>query len=419
MKLGGTLKLVGWNQKHSYRSLEEALSVPAEYWDESLGGAGISNYVIISTCNRFEIYYYSDREFDNFQHEESASRMQDSDVVAHLFKVTAGLDSMSIGENEILHQVKEAFDNAQADEHVRDPLAFIFRKAISSGKLVRNRTGISKGKVSIPALSVDFLKKKHGVRGKKVAIIGTGKMSSDILKYIAEEGPSSITVIGRNQERAEKLARTMQVEWAHISRLGSEVKDSDIIITATSSPEILVTNEMMDNGTRPKVAVDISNPRNIEEPISSNFSLIDISALSEVMEKNRSRKKVEINEAGRIVREQTEIALSILGRLEVERIIGEIYRKAEDVRKREISKLQKELASGKDLDQAVEAMSAAIVKKLLAAQTEIFRNVHGTKVTEDIRGALENAFSSDISDTSSEEPQDLQDNRNQQARTPR
>lgn len=417
MNLGGTLKLISWNQKDSYRSLEKVLAVPAEEWKKELEEAAIDNYVIVSTCNRFEIYYYSENNPGIFSDKENSKMYSDSEVVAHLFRVTAGLDSMSVGENEILHQIKESFDDALKEGHVRDPLAFIFRKAISSGKLVRKDTRISRGKVSIPALSVDLIKRKYGIKGKKVTIVGAGKMASDILKYINKENPGSISIVGRTSERAAALARGVSAEWKNFSKLGEEVSNSDIIVTATASREIIISRNMVPGHTGKKIFLDISNPRNVEEPLDENYDLIDLASLSEILEENRSSKKAEIAEAEKITLSQTEATLSILGRLEIEKIIGEIYRKAESVRKGEIAKLEHEISAGVDLDEAIEAMTSALVKKLLAAQTEMIRNIHGARVTEDIKSALHNAFSGQITDTFSEEPQDLQENRNQRGRT--
>lgn len=417
MNLGGTLKLISWNQKDSYRSLEKVLSIPVEEWKRGLESEGIDNFVIVSTCNRFEIYYYSENCPGIFTEGENSKAMDDSDVVAHLFRVTAGLDSMSIGENEILHQIKESFDDALNEGHVRDPLAFIFRKAISSGKLVRKDTKISRGKVSIPALSVDLVKRKYGIRGKKVAIIGAGKMASDILKYIYKEKPGSISIVARTSERSASLARSVNADWKNFSNLDEVVSGSDIIVTATTSKEIIITWDMVPVSSRKKLFLDISNPRNVEEPTDDKYDLIDLASLSDILAENRANKHAEIKDAEKIAVSQTEATLSILGRLEIEKIIGEIYRKAESVRKGEIAKLGNEMAAGVDFDTALEAMSSALVRKLLAAQTEMIRNIHGARVTEDIKSALHNAFSVEFTDTSSGEPQDPQENRNRRGRT--
>lgn len=419
MKLGGSLKLLAWNQKDSYRSLEEVLRIPVEEWKSILSNEGIENFVIVSTCNRFEIYYHSDRVLEGVKNEEYSNKLQDSDVISHLFKVTAGLDSMSVGENEILHQIKESFDEALDEGHVKDPLAFVFRKSISSGKLVRRDTAISRGKVSIPALAVDLLERQYGVSGKRVSVIGTGKMASDIIKYLSKAKPYELSVIGRNYERYSSLPKNAITRWVPFSDLAKEIENSDIIVAATTSKEVIVTRDQIADSGQKKVILDVSNPRNVEEPENGEYHLIDLKTLSTVLEKNRERKNLEVKDAEKIVSKQSESAISILARLEVEKLIGEIYKNADEVRKKEISRFKRALASGVDIDKAVDSMSSSLIKRILASQTEIIRNVHGSEITDDLRNAVSNAFSSNVNDTSSEESQDRQDIRSRQARTPR
>ncbi len=417
--LDGLIRLASWNQKISYKSLEEALSVPAEKWVEFLESGGAENYVIVSTCNRLEIYYSSEEELSGFPMESLAEKYSGTDALNHLFRVTAGLESMSVGENEILHQVKEAFDLAIANKHVHDPLAFIFRKAISSGKLVRRDTGISRGKVSIPALSMDVLNRNHGVSGKNAAVIGTGKMASDVIKYLQKLKPAGITIVGRNPDKTASLASSLGTEWKPINELADIINLNQIIITATSSKSLIISREMLSGVQENKVFLDISNPRNVEEPLENdNFTLIDLKALNPILEKNKANKEKEITNAEQIVHRQAESLNSRLSKLEMEKLIASLYKQAEKLKENEISRLKRALASGTDFDEALEAMSSALVKKLLAFQTDVLRNVHGSKVTGDIREAIEGAYFGRDTKNASKKPRGRQGSQSQQDQTP-
>lgn len=419
MMLDGMIRLVAWTQNDSYKSLEEVLSIPEEKWKEKLQEYGVTNYVLISTCNRFEIYYSSPADLNGIFKEESALKMSGSQALEHLFRVTAGLESMSVGEHEILHQVKEAFDKATSEKHAHDPLAFIFRRALSSGKLVRKDTDISKGKVSIPALSMDILQKKFGVSGRRVAVVGTGKMASDILKYIQKLGPKQIIVLGRSDDKTAAFAKAFKVRWKNISSIGNVINENDVVVTATSSKDLLVKRGMISGKEQRKVFLDISNPRNVEAPEESDFyDLIDLASLKPILERNRSNKVKEISHAKEIVDLQTESIISKLSKLEMENLIASLYKRAEELKEHEISKLKRALASGVDFEDALEAMSSALVKKLLASQTEVLRNVHGTRVTGDIREAIEGAYFGKPTKTSSKKSRGRPKNQSQQDQTP-
>lgn len=418
--LDALIKLASWTQNDSYKALEDALSVPVEKWSDSLLSNGVDNYVIVSTCNRLEIYYSSEDDLQDFPFSETARKYSGAETIDHLFRVTAGLDSMSVGENEILHQVKEAFERATRDKHAHDSLSLIFRKAISSGKLVRRDTEISRGKVSIPALSVDILQRHHGVTGKKIAVIGTGKMASDVIKYLEKLNPADITIVGRSREKADSLASSFGASSETISRLDSVISENDVLVTATSSKALVVKRDMMSGIMDKKVFLDISNPRNVEEPgVGDTYTLIDLKSLQPILEKNKQNKSREIDSAMEIVERQSELIKSKLSKLETENLIASLYKHADKLKRNEISRLKKALSAGANFDDALEAMSSALVKKLLAFQTDVLRNVHGSIVTDNIQEAVENADSEGRTNGVSKKPEDRRETQNQQDQTPR
>lgn len=419
MMFDSIIRLAAWTQKDSYKSLERVLAIQPSDWDKILADRGIENYVVVSTCNRFEIYYKSQEELSDFFDETSCSKLAGIEAIRHLFRVAAGLESMSVGENEILHQVKEAFDDAVKSGHAKGPLALIFRRAISSGKLVRKDTDISRGKVSIPALSMDILRRKFGVRGRNVVVIGTGKMASDLLKYIQKLEPKAITILGRSGEKTRTMAKLFDAKWSLMSGLNDAVASNDFIITATSSRDLIITKEIISAHGQGKIYLDISNPRNIEEPSEGDsYTLIDLQALVPVLEENKKSKENEIISAAKIVRDQVESMSVKLSGLESEEVIRSLYKHAEEIKEHEISRLTKALSAGTDFDEALEAMASALVNKLLASQTEVLRNVHGNRLTADIKSAIERAYDDEKPKTSSKKSRGRPKNQSQQDQTP-
>lgn len=413
------VRLISWTQKDANRSLEIVLSIPEGEWEQKLQEKGVDNYVVLSTCNRFEIYYSSQEELHDYFAEETSRKYVGLDAINHLYRVTAGLESMSVGENEILHQVKESFDRSVQSGRVKGNLALIFRRAISSGKLVRRETRISRGKVSIPALSMDILRREFGVKGKKVAVIGTGKMATDLLKYVQKMEPGKITVIGRTRDKAISLADTFDTFWNTLSDLKAELSENDIVMAATSSKEVIVSRESIMAAEGSKVFLDISNPRNIDEPKEGDgYRLIDLNSLMPVLERNKSSKQEEIVLAERMVNEQVRSISERLTGLESEEVIRSLYKHAEEVKQHEISRFHKALAAGTDFEKALEAMTSALVKKLLASQAELLRKFHGDKLTGDIRSAMEKAYLGDEPKISSKKPLDHQGSQSQQDQTP-
>lgn len=416
----GIVRVAAWTQRYCYTSLEKVLTKPAEYWSKILSDSGVTNYVIVSTCNRFEIYYSADGQLSGLYEGSNALNLSGPDAIDHLFRVTAGLDSMSVGENEILHQVKESFDAALRNNHVSGNLALLFRRALSSGKLIRRDTRISRGKVSITALSIDIMQRKYGISGRKVAVVGTGKMANDILKYLVKLNPEYITVVGRSEERAMGIAESFDASSAGISELGSVISQHDMVITATSSKSVIINRSDIEKSDGARIYLDISNPRNIEAPQDGDsYSLVDLASLKPILESNRENKQHEIILAEEIVREQIGMMIAKFSRNEVESVIGNLYKHAEEVRKHEISRLTKALASGMDFDRAIDAMTSALVKKLLATQTEVLRNVHGERVSEDILDAVKRAyFSENEAKNAAMEPQDRRGSRNRRGQIP-
>jgi len=350
-----------------------------------------NEYVILKTCNRFEIYVGTDdaepvkKEFESFIR-NTVPRSKDQSIpfinqgkasIRHLFRVSCGLDSLIVGENHIQGQVREAYVRAKEEGHVSKYLSKLFDRALSIGKRVRNETQINPGSVSVGSAAVDLAEQRTGgLEGKTVTIFGAGSMAAAIGKSLSDKGVQLVIVSGRTFERASDLA--LQVGGTALSReyLISAVSKSDVLFVATSAPHIIVTPETITSAgerERPLLVVDVSVPKNVDDAVNdiSNVSLETMDSLQGVAAENIMRRRTEISEAERIVKD--EIAKMDAEYLEekANRVIGEISRKAAAVREEELSRA-KARAVSVDIDEVFEDMSRAIVSKILA---EIYENL--------------------------------------------
>ncbi len=350
-------------------------SKPAEYqrwqlstpnqWEEIAESFNAGGYVVLSTCNRVE-FYFTFNELGNGKLKDD-SLMTGDEALKHLFMVSSGLKSMSVGENEILAQVKSAFDSHVKAGKTDKLISLIFRKAISVGKEVREMTGISRGKTSIPVIAVDMAGGHIEFGKSKISVIGTGQMAETFLKYLQKRNPESITVVGRTQEKANQLASIYKCSYDTISNLQSVVEESNAVFCATSSKNILITADMVKGPNRPKVLVDISNPRNIDPELGKEETMIvyDLQHIQEISQANSGMKKEEIPRAQTIVDTEFEKFQVKLAEFRTEELLTKSYTFAESIAMREINRMMKEIDKGMDPKEATKKSASAMVTKIL------------------------------------------------------
>ena len=282
--------------------------------------------LILSTCNRVELYFATEVEavhtsplqsetlanfltafhgIDRSRFENFTYRLEGKSAVEHLFRVASGLDSMVVGENEILGQLKEAFKAAQEAGAVD---SFLFRwaeRAIRSGKAIRTKTKINEGAVSVPAVAVELAEKIFGhLSGKKVMVLGTGDMSELTLERLREAGAEALYVMSRSEERGRLLAESFGARWVSWEEWEKFLMEIDILIASTSAPHPLVKLDGVKRAIqkrrhRPLFLIDIAVPRNIEPEINSldDVYLYNIDDLQEVAQSNLKLRRKEMREA--------------------------------------------------------------------------------------------------------------------------
>lgn len=335
---------------------------------ESLGV--VMEKVPIRTCNRIEYYilvrYIPEGfDFDGFTVEG------DEDALRHILRLASGLESMIIGEDQILGQIKAARVQALREGTCGPVLDMVFTKAVHVGQTVRRKTQINRGSVSIGSAAVDLAESIQGdLKCRKVLVIGAGKMGTLVARALAEKHLSAIMVANRTYERAYQLACELGGDAIHFDRLNRALRDADVIISATGSPHHILTRERVRDAIPPErrssvVMVDIANPRDIEESVRElGIRLFTIDDLRGVAEENRRRREAEAKEAERIVESELKLLLSSLKHLEVEPLLAEVRGNMELIRRREAERALNKIMNSSDPERVIDGLSRSIVDKI-------------------------------------------------------
>lgn len=272
---------------------------------------------LLSTCNRTELYVVSDQEHTGAYYSrkfladwfdvdyEKIKQMTDMKVadeaVSHLFKVTAGLDSMVLGETQILGQIRDAFLTAQEEHTTGTIFNKLFKEAITVAKRGHNETDISKNAVSISYAAVELAKRIFAnVKKSRVLVIGAGEMAEESLLNLTSNGIEDVVVLNRSLEKAEELAARFNGRAENLHALESELKEADIVISSTSSPDYVIKKDMIDEvnktrGTSPLILIDIALPRDIDPAIDSsgNVYMYNVDDLQGLVDANLASREEE------------------------------------------------------------------------------------------------------------------------------
>lgn len=346
--------------------------------------------VILSTCNRTEVYTASrdirSAEQACFDFLKDRARVSDADLRPHiytykdkqsieyLFSVASGLESMIVGEHEILGQVGQALEAAEDVNMADFPLRGLFRNAVGVGRRVRNETLISRNALSVSSVAVELASKVVGdISSCRILVIGAGEAGRLVAKAARERGLQNIAVISRSQERANNLATMLGGRPALLNDLKAELGVSDIVVSCTGAPHLildvpLVKEAMENRPDLPLVVIDIAVPRDVESSVENieNVFLYNIDNLVEVSESNREMREKEIGKAADIVGVEADKFYCWWQSLDVRPTISALMAKADNIREKQLSATVKKLKGLSDEERdSLEAMTKSIVTKLL------------------------------------------------------
>lgn len=402
------LTLVGLSHKTAPVDIREKLTFPAEVQREALSlltsNPSVSEAVIVSTCNRTEIYAVTTASGDGFAHiidflvEYHQLDRQDllrylytlegEAVVRHLFRVVSSLDSMVVGEAQILGQIKQAYELGFEHNGTGRVFNKLFRHSFEVGKRVRNETAIGEAAVSISYAAVELAKKVFdSLQGRTVLLLGAGKMSELTAKHLVGNGVAKVFVTNRTYERACELAERCKGEPVVYDRLFERMLDADIVISSTAATSYVVTEAdvakvMRGRRARPLFFIDIAVPRDIDPEVNNidDVFLYDIDSLNGVVQSNLAERMREADLAEQIIAEEIAAFERWLESLEVVPTVAAIRAKAEGIRRAEMEKAFKRLdgLSAQELE-TVEALTASIVNKMLHGPTNRLKAVAGQR----------------------------------------
>lgn len=368
---------VSWDYRRTPEEFQNRLGLSGQEWNRLLSDMNAEANVLLSTCNRVELYFTYDPEKTGTESLLSGlpGLMLDEDAINHLFRVSSGLESMSVGENEILSQVKNAYDQSVKSGTADKLTSLVFRKAISVGKSVREKTSISRGKTSIPVIAVDLASRHVHMESSRICILGTGQMAETFLKYLVKNEPRTITIVGRDMEHARNLAERYSCKYAGLKDLQEILKSSEVLFAATSSKSILVNAEMLSAAPACRTVVDISNPRNIDPDVEAlpgveAYSLDDILSISIV---NSSLKKEEIPKAEEIVQGEFSKFRKKLDQYGAEDLLNRSHTYAESIAMMEINRMLSEINKGMDPAEAKKKSASAMANRILSKYTQALK----------------------------------------------
>lgn len=359
----------------------------------------IGEYVEISTCNRHEFYIHSDA----FGIEEVLEDIDynkiivetGEDSIFHLFRMSSSLESLIVGEDQILGQIKDAKAKADKEGHLGKVLDTLFTKAIHVGQEVRNKTNINKGHISIGSAAVDLAEEHLGnLQNKSVLVVGAGKMGALVAKALAEKNLKAILVANRTYYRATKLADELGGEAIFFDDLNKFLPLSDVIISATGSPHTLITKERFINAienlknenndyeyNKKSIIIDIANPRDVSEDVKEiGIILYNIDDLRGIAEKTTLERKKEVVEAENIIDYEMDLLKSSFKLMEIDNILANLRSSMEEIRQRESQKTIVKMADVDGAVKIIDNLTNSIVNKIFY---DISQNIKSAACDED------------------------------------
>jgi glutamyl-tRNA reductase len=391
------IAVIGLSHKTASVEVREKLSIPETQIEGAIAHLRTYPHVeevsILSTCNRLEIYIVTDeteqgvREVTQFLSEHSKLPLHQlrqhlfillhHDAVMHLMRVAAGLDSLVLGEGQILAQVKTMHKLGQQYNGVGRILNRLLKQAITAGKRVRTETSIGTGAVSISSAAVELAQMKvQNLASYRISILGAGKMSRLLVQHLVAKGATQISILnrstGRAQELANQFAAEAQIQVHLLSEMMQVIANSDMVFTSTSATEPLLDRAKLETvllPSQPLMLIDISVPRNVHANVCelANVQAFNVDDLKAVVAQNQESRRKMAQEAEGLLEEEVE-AFEVWWRsLETVPTINSLREKIETIREQELEKALSRLGSefAERHQEVIEAMTRGIVNKIL------------------------------------------------------
>jgi glutamyl-tRNA reductase len=367
-------------ERFTFRDLESAYSEFKEH-------SGLEECVIVQTCNRVELFgtgkecnvekikktWASLAGLEENAFKENLELSENKEVFHHLLKLTSGLDSMVIGEEQILGQVKDSITAARGRKASGQHLNTLFDRAIHVGTRIRNSTGISKGGVSLGSMAVKLAEENiDDLKSKDILLIGAGEVSTLVAKSLGRRG-YSFFVTSRTIERSKAFSETMGGSPVKFEEVLSSFHKYDVIFVATTAPYFLVTYERILNAIKEKkkgmMILDLSNPRTVDEKVAtvSGIKLMNIDQIAEMVDKNMRSRIGKVKTVENIISEELPVLEAAMNRLDAEPIVKDVFKNIDSLRVKELKKaLQMLDEKDENKIKIIEELTKAVVESIVS-----------------------------------------------------
>jgi len=412
---------IGCNHRSTPLAKLERMTIAPGGLPKVLSGLGeadnLSEVVVVSTCNRIEVYAFAERFHGGYQDvreflarqaglapEDVADHLyahHDTEAVRHLFSVAAGLDSAVVGEHEILGQIRDAWETARAEGTIGTALGGLFRHAVETGKRARTETSIARGIASVSQAAVALADDRiGGIRGRIVLVIGAGEMAEGTVKSLAKAGAEEVLVANRTWERAVSLASACEGVAVPLDQLATVLARVDVLVTTTGAQDLIleasdVTGLAAQRDNRDLVIVDVAVPRDVDPAARAlpGVTLLDMDDIGAFIDTGLEGRNNEVESVRAIVDSEVDRYHTMVSAREVAPLIGDLRATAEFIRTTELERHAAKLAALEPAErEAVEALTKGIVNKLLHQPTVRLKDAAGRARGDRLAESLRDLF---------------------------
>jgi len=367
-------------ERFTFRDMDSAYSSFLEY-------SGLQECVILQTCNRVELFgvgnskdierikktWASVAGLEENTFKENLEISEGTEVFEHLLKLTSGLDSLVVGEEQILGQIKNSINTARELNASGNNLNTLFDKAIRVGSRVRHSTGISRGSISIGSMAVKLAEENiDDLKSKYILLIGTGEAASLVAKSLKKRN-IEFFITSRTYQRAQAFAETVGGNPIKFENAISNFKKVDVLFVATVAPYFLVTydriKEAMDSRKTGIMIMDLSNPRTVDERVSTikRIKMMNLDQIAEMVDKNMRSRIGVASSAEKIINEEIPVVEAVMKRLEVEPVVKNVFKDIDQVRIKELKKALQMLGeTDKQKIRIIDQLTQAIVEGIIS-----------------------------------------------------
>jgi glutamyl-tRNA reductase len=412
--------VIGVNHRTGPVSFLEKVMIPDSTMPHALkslsGRDDIREAVVLSTCNRTEIYAVVERfhgaydEIQKFLSETSGINVEDiephlysqwdEEAIKHLFEVSSGLDSAVLGESEIIGQVRNAWEVAMAEGASRNTLNLLFRYALEVGKRARTETAISRSTASVSHSAVEMAEDIIGsLAGKRVLVVGAGEMGEGVATALAREGAEHVTVLNRTESRGEALAKKVGAKVSSFEQLEQELSTTDVLVACTGSGNVIIDQAMLrrarENVSTPVLIVDIALPRDVDDKVAElpGVTLRDLDHLSAWAQRGLELRAAEVNQVRAIIGDEVQRFSQDQAQRQAAPLVAQLREVVESVRHAEMERYGSRLGEMSDEQrEAVDSIVRGIVAKLLHSPSVRLREAAGTPQGERLSAAVRDLF---------------------------